>query len=183
MKRSHSLFLGPAVAAAVLIAVPGAGQAQYSSAPLFQGRSIFISPAPLGYTDTFLGSGLATTPYSYRYPGLYQGYYPSYYGTWSGSYSRFYLFSRNARTRRVTRFQVRLPDPTAEVWVEGKKQSTRGEVRTYKSPPLTPGEYRYTIRARWEKDGRKMTRKRTVVFRAGERVRVDFRKGRKRQRR
>jgi uncharacterized protein (TIGR03000 family) len=83
----------------------------------------------------------------------------------------------------VTKFQVRLPSPTAEVWVEGKKQSTSGAVRTYKTPPLAPGEYKYTFRARWENDGHQVTRKRTVVFRAGERMRLDLRKPKKRQRR
>jgi len=183
MLRLHSLLPGPVIAAAVLFAVPGESQAQYSSAPLFEGRSIFISPAPLGYTDTYLGSGLATYSSPYRYPGLYQGYYPSHYRSWNGRYSHYYPVYRSARVRRVTQFQVRLPNSKAEVWVEGKKQSTRGAVRTYKSPPLAPGEYRYTFRARWENDGRKVTRKRTVVFRAGERVRVDLRKGKKRQRR
>jgi uncharacterized protein (TIGR03000 family) len=177
------------ITAAVLLAAPGQLLAQYTTRPFFEGRSIFMSPAPLGYSDGFTGSSLGS--YSYRYTSPYLGYYSSgmgrsgwLYQPWAGRYSYYTGRYANGRTRTRARLQVRLPSDSAEVWVEGKKQSTPGAVRTFKSPPLKPGRgYKYTIRASWLRDGRKVTRSRTVVFRAGERVRVDFRLGQKRQRR
>jgi uncharacterized protein (TIGR03000 family) len=45
----------------------------------------------------------------------------------------------------------------------------------YESPQITPGEtYSYQIQARWSENGQEKTRTKTVKFRAGERVRVDF---------
>jgi uncharacterized protein (TIGR03000 family) len=46
----------------------------------------------------------------------------------------------------------------------------------YQSPSLSPGDtYSYKIQAKWSENGREMNRTKTVKFRAGERLQVDFR--------
>ena len=43
------------------------------------------------------------------------------------------------------------------------------------SPPLSAGQaYHYTVKARWEQNGRQVERTRRVEVRAGQRSRVDF---------
>jgi uncharacterized protein (TIGR03000 family) len=72
------------------------------------------------------------------------------------------------------RFEVHVP-ADAQVWLEGKKTEQTGEVRSFISPPLTPGEdYLYTIRARWQEGGKDVEQERKVVVHSGSRLNVRF---------
>ncbi|MCI0378044.1 MAG: TIGR03000 domain-containing protein [Gemmataceae bacterium] len=73
------------------------------------------------------------------------------------------------------RVLVRLPDPDAEVWLEGNKTNSRGMTRVYETPELEPGSsYSYTIRASWVQNGRPVTEERRVSLTAGRTVVADF---------
>jgi uncharacterized protein (TIGR03000 family) len=70
---------------------------------------------------------------------------------------------------------VKVPQPTAEVFVDGHKTAQTGLDRTFESPPLEPGrQYRYELTARWVEGGATREMKKAVVGTAGEVVRVDF---------
>jgi uncharacterized protein (TIGR03000 family) len=69
---------------------------------------------------------------------------------------------------------VRVP-ADANVWLDGVATSQRGTVREFYSPVLEPGKrYTYQVRARWMKNGRPVTRTRTVRVRANAWSDVDF---------
>lgn len=71
-------------------------------------------------------------------------------------------------------FEVFVPC-NAEVWLEGRKTDQTGEVRSFVSPPLTPGEdYVYTIKARWQEGGKDVEQVQKVVVHAGSRHNVRF---------
>ena len=70
---------------------------------------------------------------------------------------------------------VKVPQPAAEVFVDGVKTSLTGTDRLFESPPLEDGkEYAYELTARWVEGGARVERKKVVVGRAGEVVRVDL---------
>jgi uncharacterized protein (TIGR03000 family) len=70
---------------------------------------------------------------------------------------------------------VKVPQPTAEVFVDGVKTAQTGLDRTFESPPLEPGkQYRYELTARWVEGGAPREMKKAVVGAPGEVVRVDF---------
>jgi|SRR5579883_414801 len=70
---------------------------------------------------------------------------------------------------------VKVPQPYAEVLVDGKKTQQIGTDRTFVSPPLEAGQkYRYTVTARWLENGRVVEMSQDATGIAGEVVRVDF---------
>jgi uncharacterized protein (TIGR03000 family) len=72
---------------------------------------------------------------------------------------------------------VKLPQPAAEVFVEGVKTTQTGTDRTYESPPLEAGkEYAYQIVARWTEGGATVERKKTAFGKPGDVVRIDMTK-------
>lgn len=69
---------------------------------------------------------------------------------------------------------VRLP-ASAKLDIEDTPTKSTGEVRTYRSPPLTPGKnYTYTLKASWKEGDKEVVRERSVAVHAGEVVRVDL---------
>src|SRR5262249_22102857 len=77
------------------------------------------------------------------------------------------------RTRAL--IDVRVPDPNAEVWFGDSRTAQRGTLRGFMSPGLdTAHSYAYIIRARWNENGREVTRAKTVPIRPGSQVMVDF---------
>ncbi len=74
---------------------------------------------------------------------------------------------------------IRVP-ANAEVWVNDKKMSLTGTLRTYTDDSLTTGQtYSYKIKAEWTpKGGSKESHQRTVEARPGERKSVDFTRSR-----
>jgi uncharacterized protein (TIGR03000 family) len=70
---------------------------------------------------------------------------------------------------------VTVPQPAAEVFVDGKRTAQIGTDRTFESPPLETGKtYKYTITARWLERGQIIEASKDVTGTAGEVVRVDF---------
>ena len=70
---------------------------------------------------------------------------------------------------------VRVPQPAAEVFVDGKKTQQTGTDRTFESPPLGAGKgYSYTVTARWIERGQTVEMSKVVSGVPGEVVRVDF---------
>lgn len=72
------------------------------------------------------------------------------------------------------RVQVHVP-ANAVVWFDGARTQATGAVRNFQSPNLTPGDrYVYTIRARWNQDGRQLTQSQQVDVGAGAQIEVTF---------
>ncbi|MBM3980839.1 MAG: TIGR03000 domain-containing protein [Planctomycetes bacterium] len=70
---------------------------------------------------------------------------------------------------------VRVPQPAAEVFVDGQKTAQTGTDRTFESPPLEPGQtYKYRVTARWVERGQVVEVSKDVTGAPGEVVRVDF---------
>jgi uncharacterized protein (TIGR03000 family) len=70
---------------------------------------------------------------------------------------------------------VKLPQPAAEVLVNGVKTTQTGTDRLYESPPLDAGrQYKYELTARWVEGGATREVKKAVLGTPGEVVRVDF---------
>jgi uncharacterized protein (TIGR03000 family) len=70
---------------------------------------------------------------------------------------------------------VKVPQPAAEVFVDGVKTVQTGTDRVFESPPLEAGKaFRYQVTARWVERGAVRESKRTVTGTPGEVVRVDF---------
>jgi uncharacterized protein (TIGR03000 family) len=70
---------------------------------------------------------------------------------------------------------VRVPQPAAEVLVNGKKTTQTGTDRIFESPPLDAAEtYTYVVTARWIERGQVVEVSRQVKGTPGEVVRVDF---------
>ncbi len=58
----------------------------------------------------------------------------------------------------TTHIKVIVPDPNAEVTVNGMKTDTKGTVREFQSPALEPGRYTYEILATWKENGQAKTK-------------------------
>ncbi len=70
---------------------------------------------------------------------------------------------------------VKVPQPAAEVFVDGKKTAQTGTDRIFESPPLEAGKsFKYTVTARWVERGQVVEVSREVTGTPGEVVRVDF---------
>ena len=73
---------------------------------------------------------------------------------------------------------VRVPQPAAEVFVDGVKTTQTGTDRVFESPPLEAGkQFKYEITAKWIERGAPREVKKAVVGMPGEVVRVDFTNG------
>jgi len=70
---------------------------------------------------------------------------------------------------------VLLPRADAQVWFDGAATSQQGMERSFVSPPLQPGTYTYTIRARWMENGQSFERERQVNVQRGQSVTLSFR--------
>jgi uncharacterized protein (TIGR03000 family) len=70
---------------------------------------------------------------------------------------------------------VRVPQPAAEVFVDGTKTVQTGTDRIFESPPLEAGKpFKYTVTARWVERGQVVEMSKEVTGTPGEVVRVDF---------
>jgi uncharacterized protein (TIGR03000 family) len=70
---------------------------------------------------------------------------------------------------------VQVPSTDAELWFNGVLMPGVGTLRTFNTPPLTPGEYfHYTVQARWTEGGRLVETRRNVPVQAGRTALVNF---------
>jgi uncharacterized protein (TIGR03000 family) len=57
----------------------------------------------------------------------------------------------------------------AQVWIEGKAMGGTGRLRTYQSPPVTPGEqFTYKVRVAWVEAGKLVSEKQEFPVKAGD---------------
>jgi uncharacterized protein (TIGR03000 family) len=69
---------------------------------------------------------------------------------------------------------VKLP-AEADLWIEGIKMKQSGELRTFISPKVEPGQrFVYDFRIRFTENGREITKTRTLIIYAGQHITVDF---------
>jgi uncharacterized protein (TIGR03000 family) len=129
-------------------------------------------------------------PYRYSggYPSYYDGGYRYYspsgytYGEPSMSTTAFYgpqtgegLSESSAMNTNTAMIDIRIPDPNAQIWLDGQETKQRGTFRPFVSPPLEQGKtFHYKVRARWQQDGKEMDQTKTVEFKAGQRQVVTF---------
>jgi uncharacterized protein (TIGR03000 family) len=138
------------------------------------------------------------------YPGLGYGYgyglgygYPAY-GYWGDSYpyydygnypaygysddvdlnpavvQPYYSTSTPVPPDTTAHISVNVPDPNAEVLIDGAKTVSKGTVREFRSPPLAPGRYTYEIKATWNENGHKETMTQHVDVTPGGQALVNF---------
>lgn len=122
-------------------------------------------------------SGSSSFPWNS--PG-YQGYYePNYalqpiYGAAPMAQPEKYEVYANALPMQNTvdpnavTLVAHVPE-NAQVWVEDDATTSRGALRTYQSPPLTPGKsYTYTVRVAWVENGKVVSQSRHLPVKAGD---------------
>jgi uncharacterized protein (TIGR03000 family) len=119
------------------------------------------------------------------YRAGYGGVYPGYaYMNTGGYYSPNVIVQGQGTEVRQSFYpsqntamvQVLLPNPDAEVWFDGTATTQRGTDRFFQSPALQgEGRFQYTIKARWNRDGKSVEQERTVDVTPGRPVMVDFR--------
>src|SRR5205807_1039730 len=87
----------------------------------------------------YYGYGYDYSP-GYYYDNSYPDYYPApeYYGSYSTNQGPIYGRAPTAVADDRAHINVIAP-PEAEVWFEDQKMSQTGQVRSFVSPPLTPG--------------------------------------------
>jgi uncharacterized protein (TIGR03000 family) len=136
------------------------------------------SNARYGYRPYNRSYGYA--PYLYGVPAYDLGYSPPNYPdttnetTTSDSYEP--LFPPPAILPALdtsAHISVTVPED-AEIWFDGTATTSTGTVRQFNSPPLTPGNHSYGIRARWTENGRAVTQTQRVEVAAGAHVNVGF---------
>lgn len=168
----------------------------------FYRPSYVANPAPTGYSSfTQYGMTGPTTIY-YGAASMYYGgaaYSPGYstgrlvappagtgvasaayatpnYPLRSPDYNTIYPISPPLSAMRddTARVKVRVP-ADAELTFDGQSTSQTGAERTFRSPPLEPGQdYVYEVHARWDADGRPVDQTRKVTVHAGDHVVVSF---------
>jgi uncharacterized protein (TIGR03000 family) len=131
--------------------------------------------------------------YGYSYPYFY-GNFPSWYYWSDYAYDRGPVYVYDADNGSFSTQQdpppvpsglpklddnavligVRVPE-NAEIWFDGEKTSQKGTLREFVTPPLDPGQkYTYEIKARWDENGREVTRVRKQEVYAGDRLLVNM---------
>jgi uncharacterized protein (TIGR03000 family) len=82
---------------------------------------------------------------------------------------------RGAKPGGCVYISVKVPQPTAEVFVNGKRTVQSGTDRIYQSPPLEAGEtYKYVVTVRWVERGQIIEMSKDVSAAPGEVARVIF---------
>ncbi len=135
------------------------------------------------YLSSFFGYPSSSYYYN-SYPTYYQGDSPDYYANGDdGSYDNTYANVPTPGSYAVSRqpaadtahLEVRLPDPQASIWVEGRSIASDGTVRQFDSPQLDPSrQFTYDVKAAWIDNGKLVTDERRVKVRANAASLVDF---------
>jgi uncharacterized protein (TIGR03000 family) len=102
-----------------------------------------------------------------------------YYAMTPGTYDYQSAYAMPAGNTSEARIVVNLP-AEARLTIDGNPTTSTSTVRTFVTPPLTPGQvYHYTLAAQLERDGKPMTATKEVAVRPGQETRVslDFNNG------
>jgi uncharacterized protein (TIGR03000 family) len=116
--------------------------------------------------------------YSYDYPSYYS--YPSYgyadtYPRVSSYYEPMADSSYSMRSPSRARLDIQLPDPNADLLIQGQRMNAMGNQRIFVSPNLESGKtYTYTITFRSNASGQLQDDTRQIEVRAGSSASVDF---------
>jgi uncharacterized protein (TIGR03000 family) len=127
-----------------------------------------------GYPYNGYGYGYPAYDYGYTYPydysgGYYPGY-PNYYGSAQPA-----VPATSVATAFPVRLDVMVPDPQAQVWINGQLTQASGTERVFVSSPIEQGyTYTYNMRAAWKQNGHQTTVDRNVQVTPGALIRVDF---------
>jgi uncharacterized protein (TIGR03000 family) len=80
-----------------------------------------------------------------------------------------------ATAKLTTQLTITVPTADTELEINGQAIAGTGASRTYETPPLAPNQaYQYKVIARWAPNTyTKMSRTKTVTFRAGDRLTID----------
>src|SRR5258708_28036049 len=74
----------------------------------------------------------------------------------------------------TVQFQLQVP-VDAKIWFDGQPTMQSGAARTFVSSPLTPGaQYSYVVRVAWHQSDLLIERARSITFKAGDQVNLDF---------
>jgi uncharacterized protein (TIGR03000 family) len=75
---------------------------------------------------------------------------------------------KNTQTDNAVTLVAHVPE-NAQVWIEGQPVGGTGKLRTYQSPPVTPGEkYMYKVRVAWVEAGKVVSEKQEFPVKAGD---------------
>ena len=75
----------------------------------------------------------------------------------------------------VAYVDVTVPDPSADIFINGVKMLQKGIMRSFFSPSLTPGkEYTYEFKAEWTDGTKKMTQTRDLPVHAGDHFKINL---------
>jgi len=144
----------------------GYGSGYYGYSPYYYGRGYYGPQSYGSYYQPYYGG---------NYYGNYSnGYAPGYY-----SDSSTYAPSMNYRDSsyvdpNAAAITVLVPDANAQVWFDDAPTTQRGTERIFHTPALQQAGT-YTIKARWNENGRAIDQTRTVQVQPGQPVTVDFR--------
>jgi uncharacterized protein (TIGR03000 family) len=130
-----------------------------------------------GYSYPYYGFPYFSDPYdaSFYTPdsSMVEPNAQNYLAPGTGTYSYYPPAIANADSN-IARVEVRVP-PDAELWFDGTKMTQVGPLRTFTTPPLTPGRtFTYEVRASWMANGVPVTQTRQITVEAGKRATVDF---------
>jgi uncharacterized protein (TIGR03000 family) len=189
-----------ALTAAVVLGLPDTSQAQYLRGWRWRGDgdwgwrdgrysyyygADYPSSVSFGYGPRYYsyGNSYGYYPgaynrfgYGYRYynaPTFYRNEAPGY--SYRSAYPSPEIVNEMPDPGMSALAAVRVPNPDAQLWIEGQEMTSGGILRTFISPPLEPNsKYTYTIRATWMENGKQVDRKQVLPVRAGQRLAVDF---------
>jgi uncharacterized protein (TIGR03000 family) len=193
---SHNrVWAAALLGAAVLLAAPATGSAQVMIGRVGIAGTPYYGyyPGMSLYYPSYYSYGYY--PYGWGYSPGYAYYYPrDWYGNpWSlpgtvttdyaapttpyryGSTDTSGYYTSGGAASNTVKLNVRVPDPDAQVWVEGQLTQQRGRTREYTSPPINPDRnYVYEVRARWVENGRTMDETKRLPANANDSLTVDF---------
>jgi uncharacterized protein (TIGR03000 family) len=87
----------------------------------------------------------------------------------------YYRGEQTAVASNQVALDIRVPNSSAEVTVNGEKLTASGMSRTFTSSGLTAGQtYKYTVKATWTENGKQMSKERAVEAQPGQRTTVDL---------
>jgi uncharacterized protein (TIGR03000 family) len=133
------------------------------------GNGLYNSRYYGGYNSSPYYGGVYTQPYygapSYDFPPVAQN--PGV-NTYQSSYEPI--------QPQTARIMIMVPQPDATIWFNGAATTQQGMERVFATPPLEGnGPFSYTIRARWNENGKSVERERRINVQVGQTSNVDFR--------
>jgi len=201
-RTAHTLGCVLVLSVVAVLVTPGLSQAQhgghgggghYSGAHVGGYHTGGYGHYDSGYRSPYAHYGYRPYYGSYGYNPYLSNTYPSYDSGYYGSYGAAPLYygdathgsSPGAYQAFYPPTTVTMPSDTsahlsvsvpagAEIWFDGAATTSTGTVRQFNSPPLTPGQHSYQIRARWNENGHEATQSQQVEVTPGAHVSVRF---------